>query len=390
MKPADILLLTTEKETAGAVRAATESSSVRGSPDVCKSMAELRARFSRGGAGKAPGIVIVDIDEHPQQILFELSRMISTNPGKLFVVVSREFNETLVLQAMQAGARHFLRKSSIASELDAVIERLLLHGSERPTRQGDVIAVFGCSGGCGATTVAVNLAMELRLAAEKPVLLVDLDPYYGSIAPSLSLEGKYGIAHLLNREGPVDAHLIETSLVKFTEGLDVLLSPATAKADAGQTMEYEHLLQVLDACRETHSYVIVDAPRIPEQAVDDLASICRLAVVVLQLTVRDIAFARMRISWLLERGMTPDRILALANRVKRRGPLVRVADTQRALGVKPLYCVRSDWRKAIRSLNRGQPLAHSSRFSGLRRDFRKIAAQVQRYTANGHSPKGGA
>ncbi len=65
---------------------------------------------------------------------------------------------------MQAGARHFLRKSAIQTELDPVLEHLLSHGPQESTRLGVVLSVFSCSGGCGATTVAINLANELRLA----------------------------------------------------------------------------------------------------------------------------------------------------------------------------------------------------------------------------------
>lgn len=390
MESGDVLLLTTEKETASAVRTALESGSLSGTTNVCKTMAELRARLAKPGAAKTRGVAVVDIDDNPQQILFDLSKVIATRPGMFFVVVSREFNEKLVLQAMQAGARHFLRKSAIAAELGTVLERLLGHEPEAATRPGDVISVFSCSGGCGATTVAVNLANELRLAPPKPVLLIDLDPHYGAAAAHLGVGGKYGIAHVLNRPGAIDGELIESSAIRYAQGLDMLLSPATAQADTDVAMNYENLLRMLEACRESYGYVVVDAPRAPRPVVADLASVSQIAVIVFQLSVRDVSYAKSLVSLLTERGMARDRILPIANRVKKRGPLLRVVDTQRAIEIKPIYCVRSDWRKAIRSLNRGQPLAHTARRSGLRRDFQKIAAQVQRWTSNGHPGKGGS
>jgi len=383
MGPADLLLLTQEKEIAAAVHAVLESGPVRGAASVCKNLAELKARLSNPAAGIQCSIAVVDIDVEPQRTLFELARVVAVNPTTRFVVLSKEFDERLVLQAMQAGARHFLRKSAIDAELSTVLERLLAHSAATSKRLGEVISVFGCSGGCGATTMTVNLANELRLATEQSVLIVDLDAHYGSVATYLGVGGKYGIAHVLNREGTVDRDLIESSTVSVTPGFDVLLSPAVAQADSGLPMNYDNLLRVLDVCRESHKYVFVDASRVPWQVTADLSSVSRLAVLVLQLTVRDVAFARSMVDFLTERGMSRDKILALANRVKRRGPLLRVVDTQRAIGIKPLYCVRSDWHKAVKSVNQGQPLASSARRSGLRRDLCKIVARVQEWTSNG-------
>lgn len=389
MKPADILLLTTDPETADTVRAAVKSGAVQGTTSVCRTMVELRSRLAKS-VDRAHRVAVIDIDADPKQILYDLGKTIAGDPAIRVVVVSHQFNEQLVLQAMQAGARHFLRKSAVAVELDTVLGRLLLHEPHAPTQMGDIISVFSCSGGCGATTVAVNLAAELRLADERPVLLIDLDPHYGSVAQYLNLEGNYGVAHMLNREDAVDRHLVESSVIQYSEGLDVLLSPAVAEADKNRPMNYDHLLKVLDACRESHGYVVIDAPRLPRQAAMDLGSVSRIAVIVLRLTIRDVKFAKAMVELLTEQGMTPDRILLVANQTGRHGTPVKAAQVQQSLGVDVLVRVRTDWKKALRSTNFGQPLAHSARLSGLRRDLRKVARQVQQWTSNGRLKKGDA
>ena len=388
MEFANLLVLTTEEETVTAVKAAVKTGISPGAVSICKNLVELRSRLSKGAETRS--IALVDIDEDPQQTLFELTKTIAANPNTPFIVISQEFSEKQVLQAMQVGARHFLRKNAIALELDTVLGRLLLHEPTTTTQMGDVISVFSCSGGCGATTTAVNVAAELRLACDRPVLLIDLDPHYGSVAQYLSVRGKFGIAHILNREGTIDRHLVESSVIQSMEGLDVLLSPAAAEADRHQPMNYGNLLRVLDAGRESHGYVVVDAPRLPFQAASDLASVTRVAIIVLRLTIRDVAYAQSLITTLTEQGMAPDRILVLANQAKKRGGLLNAVELRTALGGKPLFRVRADWRKAMKSVNRGQPLARSARLSGVRRDFRMVARRVQEWTSNGHIEKGGA
>jgi hypothetical protein len=115
----------------------------------------------------------------------------------------------------------------------------------------------------------------------------------------------------------------------------------------------------------------------------DLASVCHLALVVFQLTVRDVSIAKSRVEFLSESGMARDRILPLANRVRKRGPLLRLEDSQQVIGVKQLYCVRNSWRTAVRCLSHGQPLAQDAKRSGLRRDYRKITKRIQQWMTSG-------
>jgi len=383
VKETDILLLTKDKGTLDAAQSALQSGAFRGSAGVCQDMVELKNYLAKPGARQRSSVVVIDIDTDPDHVLYELGKIAFGNPQIRFIVLSREFSEKLVLQAMQAGARHFLRKSSIAAELDKVIEHLLVQDNEPILQLGDVISVFSCSGGSGATTVAVNLAMELRLNTSKSVLLVDLDPHYGSVASYLGLTGNYGIAHILNREGQIDRHLVQSVGVSYMEGLDVLLSPVVAEADKAQSLNYRNLLKALTACRESHRYVVVDAPRLPAQAITDMASVGRVAIIVFQLTVRDVAYANSLIKSLTEGGMPREQIVPLANRVRHRGPLLKLEDSQRAIGSNSLVRIRSDWTKAMKSVNHGQPLAHIAKRSRLRRDFRKLAARIQRLTSNG-------
>ncbi len=94
---------------------------------------------------------------------------------------------------------------------------------------------------------------------------MDLDPHYGAAAAYLGVKGRYGIGHILGRQGPIDRHLIESTAVTHCEGLDVLLSPASAEADAGVGLQLRESPAALEACRESYDYIVVDAPRLPRQ-----------------------------------------------------------------------------------------------------------------------------
>jgi pilus assembly protein CpaE len=374
MGKVNITVVTQDKEAITTVESILSRQSPRRSHSVCTTVGELRTRLSKPGANGDIGVAMVDIDPDPDATLVDVSRLTAAHPRTRFMVLSTDASEQLILDAMQAGARHFLRKRSIAAELDSVLERLLSHDSHVSGRLADVISVFSCSGGCGATTIAVNLANELRLMADEPVLLIDLDCHYGSVASHLGMTGDYGIAHILSRGNSIDSHLIGTGAVRFMHGLDVLLSPAAAAADGPLPMQWDSLSKAVEACREVYRYVVIDAPRVPEQAAADLAASSHAAVVVFQLTIRDIAFAKGMVSFLREHGVGA--VVPLANRVSWRGPLLTLREGERALGMKPVRSIRNDWRSAVKSASQGRPLAEVARRSRLRRDVCKLAQRI--------------
>jgi pilus assembly protein CpaE len=384
MTPAHVLLLTPEQETLAAVRSVLQGRSLAENAVVCDTMMDLRTRLSRDAARNGPRIAVVDIDEDPERILSDLGKTSTAYPHTWFVVMSKGFEERHVQHAMQAGARRFLRKNAIVTELDDVLEHLLVQRPQAATRLGVIVSIFACSGGCGATTTTINLANELRLALAKRVLILDLDPHYGAVAAYLGLKGRYGIGHILGRSGIVDGHLIESTAATYCEGLDVLLSPAVAEADTGTALPYENLPAALEACREAYDYIFVDAPRVTRQVMANLASLSRMNVIVLQLTIRDVAYAGATVSFLAEQGVPRERILPLANRVRRRGPLVRLEDSRRVIGIHALHPIRSDWAKVMKSINRSRPLADVASRSRLRRDYRRLAERVHQCTSNGN------
>jgi pilus assembly protein CpaE len=338
---------------------------------------ELRAYLSRATADA----VVVDIDSYQNGVLRELSQLVSSRPETRVVVISSQFSEERVLEAMQAGARHFLRKNSISAELDGVLEQLLCDTKDGAL--GEVVSVFSASGGCGATMTAVNLANELRLVSGEPVLMIDLDACYGTVSDYLGIHSDYGIADVLSRRKPIDKDLIATSACIYSDDFHVLLSPAGVNDGEGQILHLENLDEALEVCRQIYRYIVVDAPRVAPDVLLDLAAASKLALIVFQLTVKDLKFARSLIAFLEQNEIPSSRVIPLANRVKKRGPLVRLEDSKKVVGLDSFACIRSDWGRAMKSVNLAQPLAKAAKWSGLRKDFQNVAARIHDHAGIG-------
>jgi pilus assembly protein CpaE len=375
----DILLVTKEAATVAKINSALEGSDMLNLAGVCKETSELRSYLS----SKKVQAVIVDIDPDPSRVLYELANVLTAHPKIYIVVVCSHFTKKLALQAMQAGVRHYLEKDTIASELTQELQQLIQGSAKLEAGFGStVISVFSAGGGCGATTVAINLANELKLMASKPVLVIDLDSCYGTVSAYLGIKSEYGISDVLARKGLIDGHLIQSSAYAYKDDFHVLPSPASIKSTKTGSFQFDNLPRVLEACREFYQYTVIDAPRLAESDLATLAGLSDIVLVVFQLTVKDVNFARSMVLSLTNSGVAGEKIMSVANRVKKRGPLVRLEDGKKAVGVKSLHAIRSDWRKAMKSVNSAKPLAQVVQKSSLRSDFKKLAAKVSAYGAN--------
>jgi pilus assembly protein CpaE len=343
-------------------------------------VSELRPYLANAGAQ----VVLVDIDPEPSKALDDLNMIMTDYPTTCAVILANRSTKELLLAAMQAGARHLLRKKAIRSDLVQVLEQLTLNGARKNGSSGSIISVFSAGGGCGATTVAFNLANELRLASSKPVLAIDLDSSYGTMSAYLHIAGHYGIADVLDHKGPIDEHLVMSSACNYMRDFHVLASPVSTDSCRSKSLRYEHLIDALEACRRVYRYTVIDAPRVDEDVAANLAAVSSVVLIVFQLTFKDVKLAHCMLSSLADNGIAPERIIPLSNRFSRRGLLLGLEDSKKALGLDSVHRIRSDWRRALNSVNRGLPLAQVAPRSGLRNDFRKLAAEIRACETNGN------
>jgi pilus assembly protein CpaE len=384
----NILVITKEDTTANTISSIVKSNRNMAFAGVCNEVSELKGYFDH----ETPGAIVVDIDPDPSRLLSDLSTVATTHPETRIVVVSSRLDKELILEAMQAGARDFLRKGSVPSKLGKVLERLtqICDIAKKEILSHSVISVLSASGGCGATTVAINLADELRLISSEPVLMVDLDCCYGTVSSYLGIKGKYGIADVLNRKGPIDKDLIKSIASSYLGDFDVLVNPANGHGYQSPLLQSDKLVDAVKACRQAYRYTVVDAPRVAEDVAAKLAEVSEFVLVVLQPVVKDVRFARAILSALTRSGIEHKKIIPLVNRFKRRSTLIRLEECKEALGLDSCHRIRSDWRNAMNSINHGQPLAQVAPRSGLRRDFRKLAARIYaNESSNGTEVPGG-
>src|SRR5581483_12497789 len=117
-------------------------------------------------------LCIVDVSSGQEQALEVIG-----DAARLMPVVAWNTNNDagLILRCLRRGAREFLAEAS-AGQLTVLLNGLSDARTAAPARKtGKLYCVLPGKPGCGASTLAVHLAVQMHADAEK-VLLVDTDP----------------------------------------------------------------------------------------------------------------------------------------------------------------------------------------------------------------------
>jgi pilus assembly protein CpaE len=160
----------------------------------------------------------------------------------------------LILRAQKDGANMFLDQAEISVELDTCLCRLLRR-SEITEIPGRVLAVLSVSGGCGATTLAVNLAAILAKERGR-CNLIDLNLGGGDLAALLDVRPQFTLADACRNEERLDAAMYEKMLAYHSSGIHLLASPC--QLDSVRAITAHGMTQALDIASRLFAEVVVD------------------------------------------------------------------------------------------------------------------------------------
>ena len=99
---------------------------------------------------------------------------------------------------------------------------------------GRTTIVTGSKGGVGASTVALNLAVQLALQTKKHVALIDVARPFGQISLMLAFGPRFTILDALERIDRLDENILTSLSTRHKSGVDVLASPLQAPMNPAQ------------------------------------------------------------------------------------------------------------------------------------------------------------
>jgi pilus assembly protein CpaE len=203
-------------------------------------------------------VVIVELDRDPEFSL-DLVQTICDHGSAVVMVYSSMANPDLVVRAMRAGAREFLRlplePGAMADALTQIsARRKAAHSSQKA--DGELFVFLGAKGGAGVSTLACNFAVAIAEESNKNTLLIDLNLPLGDAAINLGIKAKYSTIDALQNSARLDSSYLSNVLVRYSAFLSVLAAPTELTPYEASKEAFDRLLRVV---RQEFDYVVVDA-----------------------------------------------------------------------------------------------------------------------------------
>jgi pilus assembly protein CpaE len=164
-----------------------------------------------------------------------------------------------ILMAMRAGANEFVH-SPIGPALAAAFERVPRFHAPQPAteRRGKVIGFVSAKGGCGATTAACHVAVDLKRRTGKEVLLAEFDISPGLVNFLMKTQGEYSLSDALDNILRLDTNFWSAVVALSKSGVNVL--PAPTRLLPGDC-ETERVQRVVRFMRTQHDWSVLDFGR---------------------------------------------------------------------------------------------------------------------------------
>jgi pilus assembly protein CpaE len=305
-----------------------------------------------------PRVLIVDIGDSSSPLTAMLSLTAAFTEDTHLVGIGTMNDINLYREMIGAGISDYLVKPITEKALMAVLQQIEEPDDEieAPVIDPDAIqkiVVVGSRGGCGASTVAVNLAWSMAEAKQKRTALVDLDLEFGTVALSLDLEPTRGLREALENPTRIDSLFISSATAKLTERLSVMATEETV----GHEILFDPAATdaLFDALGREHDCIVVDLPRSSVGLRRGVFEAATQVVLVTELTLSGLRDS-IRILGGIEDASPGTSVKVIANRTGGPTQGMQLGDFQKALGRKVDFNVAEDQKAFNLASNTGKPL----------------------------------
>ena len=208
-----------------------------------------------------PDVVLIDISRLAGPLEELVRKVNSASSASMVIVLHTSAEPEKILAALRAGANEYIFPP-LQANLRAALERKSgerseVHGSVRG--KGKTVAFLSAKGGCGATTLACHVAVELGRHSAQHVLLADLDLSAGMISFLMRSQSPYTVLDAVHNLHRLDLNYWKALCSNGYPGLEVVSAPPICSTQA--MPEPEQLRHVLSFARSTYEWTVVDLGR---------------------------------------------------------------------------------------------------------------------------------
>ena len=317
-----------------------------------------------------PEVLMIDVASFQENVGSRLREIRTGAPQTKIVALHRTADPHWILESLRGGAAEFVHAPFSETLLPALARIGEMAGSAAPRKKGKLLAFLSAKGGCGATTIACHVAVELHRQTKSNVLMADFDLASGLTRFLMKATGEYSVIDAARNLSRLDASLWQAFLSPVRPGLSVLPAPITVShRDTPEEADFQKILRFM---RTQHDWCVVDLGRsltsVAEAALNEVDDLFLIS------TTEVIALHGLKA---MARGLQDDqhnkhKLHVILNRAPKMMDITR-EELEKILG-RPLYAtLPNDYPSLYESYAKGSLLPPGNR---LAQHFARLTSQI--------------
>lgn len=368
MYPLPAVLVNCPNQATPDLRAALAENSVAVAAEY-SSTDELLAVPSRAESRQLIIVRVGSLNEADQ-----VGRVDAAFPGSpVLALVEGDYDAAALFRVNRSGAAQLIPVPFTRADLVAALDRLLIQFGMQKTACR-VIAVSGVTEGCGATTVALNLAAEIPALSGLPCVLTELTRGLGRLAGLLNITPQFTTADVLGSAAAPNLVTAQSALAHVNDRLSVLVGPynslGTVQPKPGAVPQLVRLL------RQVAGFAVLDVPSTFDAEYFEVVGAADRLVLVARQDVPCVQAAKLLVEGLRERRL-PDPVL-LINVYDPSHELFTLDRIRERLGLREVHAIHSDSDGVRTAANVGKPLRELDFTSPAVKDLHRVAVELLR------------
>jgi pilus assembly protein CpaE len=334
----------------------------------------MRHQLAEVVSSEAPNLCLLEIGENPDAGFALITDLLRIDAKLPIIVVLPSNDPELVLRCLRQGASDFLIPPFTSEQVEGALQKIARLQPNRAINAGRVYCIMPAKGGCGASTIASNLAYQMK-RANKRILLADLDPLAGTLSFLLKIKSNFSFMDALARSQDIDADLWK-AIITSRNGVDVLLSPEVMTEGMSDLKDAS---SIVEYARGVYDLVILDTGSVYG---DWNLSQAQLADEILLITTNELTSlqaVQRALSYLDANNIGRHKLRLIVNRYDRHTGLSKdVIGT--ALHTDLFHIMPSDYEAIQKSLMEGKPMGVATSFG------KSVIALVDRLAGSSEAP----
>jgi pilus assembly protein CpaE len=318
-------------------------------------MGSIAALAAQGGCN----VCFLDVASNVEHALLLIAEAAPLMP---VVALSARKDADVILRCLHRGAGEFVAEPT-AQQFRLALDRLgRLRGPVAAPKPSTVYCVVPGKPGCGASTLAMHLAIELKRAGASRVLLVDADVRGGTIAFLLKVKADFHLGDAIRDRQRMDSDLW-ARLTVLCHGVDVLLAPDSPAA----AVEIDRVVaaDLIRFWQSQYEAIVVDTAGAEPGAVE----FARLADQILLVATNELVAlhaTRRSVEYLEKNAIDRRRLRLVVNRYSPATGLKR-EEVESALKLEPYVLLANEYEIVQQAVLEGKPVGPGTRFErGMR------------------------